>query len=135
MFIIERNTPVKRVPGLKGSDTARAENLDATGPYRPLGGQPLFGSGSGDGDGGNLGSQGDCEGDSATLTTGGASGGGPTGKAGNPFNDMSRAGQNGCWQSTPIPNRPSPPCKCPPPGGGAGGPGGGPGCDPCRGDL
>jgi hypothetical protein len=52
MFSQYKNTPVPRVPGLKGSDLARAENLNQMVPFKAIGEQPLFGSGSGDGGGG-----------------------------------------------------------------------------------
>jgi hypothetical protein len=121
MFSIK--TPVPRVPGLRGSDLARAENLDYAGPYKPLGRQPLYGSGSSDGGASGVGGyKGTCGGSVTTGNSGGSGGN-------NPDNDMNYPAYNGCYQpSGPInrPPGPCPPCPSgPPPGGGGGGGGGG----------
>lgn len=39
-------TNIRKVPGLSGSDQARYENLENSGPFFPIGGQAMFGSGS-----------------------------------------------------------------------------------------
>lgn len=119
MFIID--TPVPRVPGLRGSDKARAQNLDLTGPYNPIGGQPLFGSGSGAGSAGSPGGyEAGCVGPEYTGTSGGGDG--------SPGNSMTALSLNHCYQSSGPKHRPdfcTKKCKC-----GAGGSGAGPGSGP-----
>jgi hypothetical protein len=118
MFIID--TPVPRVPGLRGSDSARAENLDYAGPYKPLGGQPLYGSGSTSGSN-MIGNVRACGG---PITTGNVGGSGD----GSIGNDMTPPALTPCPGSGPTRRPPRCP-KCPPrpgrmPGGAGNGPGG-----------
>ena len=96
--------PVPQVRGLRGSDLARAENLDSSGPYNRIGKQPIYGSGSGDGDGGGGDSSASC---SKPIT------GGENGGDNNPTNLMTLGALTNCHQAGPPPNRP-------PSGGGSG---------------
>lgn len=70
-FLIQ-NT--RRMDGLVGSSLARFENLDNSGPYGAIGGEPMFGSGSFSGNRPNTGG-GDkaCAGDETTGMPGGGS--------------------------------------------------------------
>lgn len=108
---------VPRVRGLKGSDRARAQNLDIAGPYKPIGEQKLFGGGSTS-----------AAAAAAVVAAGlcgilretGFSAGGSNGTG----NDMSPDSLNPCNPDGPPPYRP-PICTkctdCPPPGPPGGG--------------
>lgn len=128
-----------RGDGLAGSLSTRFENLDNCGPYRAIGGEPMFGSGSSSGNRPNTGG-GDnaCGGDE---TTGMASGG--DNAAGT---SMSASQINNCAPSSIKPSAtpnspygPTPPCltRCcgssSGPGFGPGGPGPGPSPTPSLG--
>ena len=127
MFINTR--PVPRVPGLKGSDLARAENLNNAGPFKPIGHQPLFAGGSPDGNGGT-GTGGYKGGCGSGEETGQSSGGNNT-----TDNSMIPPSLNPCYGGSP-PYRPpicnACDCGSPPPSGGGGGAGLGP-ASPCVG--
>lgn len=110
-------TYVPKVPGLKGSDRARAQNLDMAWPHKPIGGQPLFGGFSPSGGAGAQpgGSVGGC---GSQTETGNSSGGGN-----GVGNDMSPNSLNPCFPDGPPPYRPpycTNICSCPPPGGPSG---------------
>lgn len=90
-------TNIKKVRGLSGSDPARYENLENSGPFFAIGGQAMFGSGS-PGSPGTLGGfDGGCTG--GDETTGMPSGGDGTA----PSTSMSHAQLNNCSPPSDLP--------------------------------
>lgn len=116
-------TNIKRVSGLSGSDPARYENLENSGPFFAIGGQAMFGSGS-------TGSVGTVGGFNAGCTGGSENTGMSAGGGGAAGTSMAVAQLNNCSPTTSFPpsqaGNPGRPGSPP----GSGGPCG-PGSPPC----
>ncbi len=100
----------RRVDGLVGSPLARFENIDNSGPYKAVGGEPMFGSGSYAGSRPNTGG-GDqaCGGDETTGMASGGSNTAGTSMAANQINSCAPPTQKP--SATPnSPYGPQPPC-------------------------